>query len=203
MSISELPPVISIFVAGLLAGVLQAAPPEIPAGHVLPADYLAGLAAPSYAPGHTLPPLTRFGWTLDLDTRIELARRWGYALEWGGYATEKAVSRALADPKNPSAVCMKLAADDPETFKLAVICSRELPESDAVPPETWSRDEKGNLLSAQARSLDGTAWVEGVDALYSPLAPDSVWLEAGRLRAEPLKRIREKCRIAIVLKCAF
>jgi len=38
-----------------------------------------------------------------------------------------------------------------------------------------------------------------MDLVYSPAAPDRVWEEAGRLRAEPLARIREKCPIAIVL----
>ncbi len=75
----------------------------------------------------------------------------------------------------------------------------ELPKNDAVPPETWTRNAEGKLLNGQAKSLDGTTWTPGMDLVYSPEAPDSVWEEAGRLRAEPLRRIRQKCPIAIVL----
>jgi hypothetical protein len=178
---------------------------EIPPGHVLPAEYLASLPAPVFAPGHTLPRLTRYGWTLDFDTRVEIARRWGYALEWGsvpwlvGYATAEAVDAALADPKNDAAKCMRLAEEEPETFKLSVVCCRTLPPTDAVPPETWTRDAEGKFVSHKTEGYDGNIWSDGVDRIYSPAAPDSVWQEAGRLRAEPLKKILEKCPIEIVL----
>jgi len=182
-----------------------AAEVEIPAGHVLPARYLASLPAPDFAPGHTLPRLTRYGWTLDFDTRVELASRSSYALEWGsvpwlnGYATAEAVQQAIADPASDAAKCMRLAAEEPETFKLSVICCRDLPPKDTVPPETWTRDARGNVLSAKAKGYDGNAWSDGVDRIYSPAAPDSVWQEAGRLRAEPLRKIRETCPTSIVL----
>ena len=198
--------------ASLLFGVfarpataIRAAEQGIPDGHVLPAEYLASLPAPEVAPGHTLPRLTRYGWTLDFDTRVELARRWGYALEWGsvpwlnGYATAEAVQKAIDDPSSDAAKCMRLAAEEPETFKLSVICCRDLPPKDAVPPETWTRNAKGEFASARSKGYDGNVWSEGVDWIYSPAAPDSVWQEAGRLRAEPLKKILEQCPIAIVL----
>jgi len=178
---------------------------EIPPGHVLPAEYLASLPAPVFAEGHTLPRLTRYGWTLDIDTRVELARRWGYALEWGAvpwlvsYATAEAVDAAFADPESDAAKCMRLAAEEPETFKLSVICCRDLPAADSVPPETWSRDADGKFLTDKTSGHDGNTWSDGVARIYSPATPDSVWQEAGRLRAEPLRRILERCPIAIVL----
>ena len=80
---------------GLIAlhGMLPAVSGEL----IKPAEYLAAQEAPDFREGHTLPPLTRYGWTLAFDARVELARRWGYALEFGGYVTENflAVSRAL------------------------------------------------------------------------------------------------------------
>jgi hypothetical protein len=183
----------------------QANGPVIPPGHVLPAEYLASLEPPEFAPGHTLPRLTRYGWTLDFDTRVDLARRWGYALEWGslawtnGYATAAAVDDALANPESDAGKCMRLAAEEPATFKLSVICCRDLPPADAVPPETWTRDAEGRFVSAKAVGYDGNTWSEGIDLIYSPAAPDSVWEQAGRLRAGPLAKIRERCPIAIVL----
>ena len=40
---------------------------------VKPAEYLAALQPPKFAERHTLPPLTRYGWTLSYDARVELA----------------------------------------------------------------------------------------------------------------------------------
>jgi hypothetical protein len=40
--------------------------------------------------------------------------------------------------------------------------------------------------------MDGTVW-DDHKAVWSPEAPDSVWAEAGRLRADPLRLIRQKC----------
>jgi hypothetical protein len=164
---------------------------------VSPAEYLASLEAPAFQQGHTLPPLTRYGWTLSYDTRVELARRWGYALELGGYVTEKTVAR-LGDPESVESRLVQLAAEDPETFKLSVICSRRLPQEEA-PPETWTRDAEGKLLNAKAESLDGTKWQPGRRLVWSPEAPDAVWRMAGQYRAGPIGAVRDRCRVAIVL----
>lgn len=166
---------------------------------VTPAEWLKSQPAPVFKAGHTLPPLTRFGWTLDFDTRVELAERWGYGLEFGGYADSGSVARALSDPKDAGARCLELAARDPKTYKLAVICSRALPPEDRVPAETWTRDAEGRFLNGKAESMDGTEWHKGMGVIYSPAAPDSVWEWAGRLRAEPLRQLREKAPIAVVL----
>ncbi|MEE8451083.1 MAG: hypothetical protein V3R99_04180 [Thermoguttaceae bacterium] len=56
---------------------------------VKPAEYLASLRPPTFSKTHTLPPLTRYGWTLSYGARVEFARNWGYTLELGGYVTEK------------------------------------------------------------------------------------------------------------------
>jgi hypothetical protein len=166
---------------------------------VTPAAWLKAQPKLAFKDGHTLPPLTRYGWTLDFDTRVELAEHWGYALEFGGYADSGSVARALGTTNDLGARCIALAAADPKTFKLAVICSRSLPPNDSVPPETWTRNAEGRFLNGKANSMDGTEWHKGMDVVYSPAAPDSVWAEAGRLRADPIRLIREKCPIAIVL----
>lgn len=188
------------------AGIAVAAePPDSTAaagatGDISPAEWLKRQSRPVFRSGHTLPPLTRYGWTLDFDTNVELAEHWGYCLDFtGGYADSTAVDRALSNPDEPPAKVLALAARDPQRYRLSVICSREMPKNDEVPPETWTRDAAGNLLNRQARSMDGTAWTPGMAPVYSPATPDSVWEEAGRLRAEPLRRIRERCPIAVVL----
>jgi len=164
---------------------------------ITPAEYLASIPKPVFRTDHRLPPLTRYGWTLPIDTRIALARDWGYALEFGGYVTERSVAK-LDDPESTESRIVKLAASDPNTYKLSVICSRRLPTEEA-PVETWTRDENGRLLNGKAESLDGTRWHEGMRAIYSPTAPDEVWRLAGTYRAEPIRAVRARCPIAIVL----
>lgn len=183
---------------GLALSVVAPASGAQTGARITPAEWLKAQPAPRFKPGHGLPPLTRFGWVLPLDARIELAERWGYALEFGGYVTHASAAK-LADPQSDEAKLAALAAADPRRYPLAVICSRELPANDQVPPETWTRNAEGRLLNGRAQSLDGTEWSKGMDVVYSPVAPDAVWQEAGRLRAEPLRQVRAKCPIAVVL----
>jgi len=175
--------------------VLPAAEPQ--ADGFKPSEYLATLTKPVFRKGHTLPPLTRYGWTLPFEARVALARDWGYALEFGGYVTEKSVEK-LKDPESIESRLVKLAAEDPKTYPLSVICSRRLPEAEA-PPEAWTRDKDGKFLNGKAESLDGTEWHKGMKTLYSPAAPDSVWELAGKYRADPIREVRKRCPIAIVL----
>ena len=164
---------------------------------ITPSAYLATLEKPVFRQGHTLPPLTRYGWTMPFDTRVAMARDWGYALEFGGYVTEKSAAK-LDDPKSVESRLVKLVAGDPKTYKLSVICSRRLPTAEA-PAGAWARDAEGRFLSGKAESLDGTEWNKGMRTVYSPAAPDSVWKLAGKYRADPLAKVRQKCPIAIVL----
>lgn len=163
---------------------------------VTPAAWLSSQPIPRFRTGHTLPPLTRFGWTLPFEARVELAEHWGYALEFGGYATENQVQRDLANPDSVASRLCALTAANPQRYPLAVIVSRDLPKN--VPLESWARDAEGRVLDAKAQSMDGNVW-DDHQAVWSPEAPDSVWEEAGRLRAEPLRWIRHQCPIAVVL----
>jgi len=165
----------------LAAALLMALPR--PGQDVSPADWLKAQARPRFREGHTLPPLTRFGWTLPFDTRVELAEHWGYALEFGGYATHKAVDRALNDPSSDEARAVALAASNPKKYPLAVILSRDLPEN--PPPETWTRNARGEFL--------------GKNKVWSPEAPRSVLEQAAELRAGPLRRLRAKVPVAMIL----
>ena len=40
-------------------------------------DHLRAAAGPRFRKGHSLPPLTRWGWLMPLEVRIELADHWG------------------------------------------------------------------------------------------------------------------------------
>ena len=179
-------------------------PSTAPAGQrserlVAPAQWLAAQPRPQFKTGHTLSPLTRFGWDLDFDTKVEFADHWGYCLQVEGYATEALVDEWIRDPRSPGGRCVALVRAQPLRYRLAVICSRDLPANDRVPVETWARGADGRLLNGQAQSEDGTRWTPGMQPVYSPVAPDAVWVEAARLRAMPLHRLAAHCPITIVL----
>ncbi len=169
--------------AALLPLARPLAAEESPAS-IGPGEWLKAQPKPHFRSGHTLPPLTRFGWTLPIDARIELAEHWGYCLEFGGYATHKAVDKAFDDPESPGGRVLALAAADPEKYRLGVILSRELPKD--PPPETWARDAEGNFLGGKRK-------------IWSPEAPQSVLDEAAALRAGPLRRLRERAPVAVLL----
>jgi hypothetical protein len=156
--------------------------PLDPSQIVTPAEYLQKLTAPKFKRGHTLPMLARFGWTLPFEARVEFADRWGYALEWGNYASSQGVATALADAKSVEAKVMALAAAQPRKYQLCVVLNRELPNT---PDTIWLRNERGELVDGK------NSW--------SPEAPKAALQEAARLRAEPLRQIRKIAPIAIVL----
>lgn len=174
----------SILAIGMALGL--PAGPSRAADEITPAEWLKSQPAPRFRAGHTLPPLTRFGWTLPVDARTELAERWGYALEFGGYATDEVVDRALSDPRCDEAKVLALAASDPNRYPLCIILSRDLPGPAGSPAETWTRSAAGQFLGGKER-------------LWSPEAPEPVLAEAAELRAGPLRRLRAKARIAMIL----
>ncbi len=149
---------------------------------ISPDRYLKQLSPPKFARGHTLPPLTRFGWVVPFAANVEFAERWGYALDWGGYANAEKVATAMADPNSPSSKAVALAAADPARYKLFVVLDRALP---TTPDTLWLRDASGKL--AQDRQI------------WSPEAPVEALQAAAKLRADPLAQIRRRAPIAVVL----
>ena len=189
----------------LAGGAAWAQPPAAPAadplaGFIRPIEWLRQQPRPKFREGHTLPPLTRAGWSLANDANIEFAGHWGYCLQLGGgYFNDAVADRLLNDPQDPDGQLIALAATDPKKYRLAVGTSRELPPYDKAPPEAFARDADGRLLTGQATSQDGTTWSKGMEAVISPAAPDSFWKESGRLQAAPLRRLAARCPIAVVL----
>jgi hypothetical protein len=151
-------------------------------GKTDPARYLKQLSAPKFKPGHTLPRLSRFGWTLPFEARVELADRWGYALEWGNYATIEGVQKAIADPRSDEGKVMALSASQPNRYPLAVILSRDLP---TTPKTLWLHNDLGELVDGQK--------------IWSPEAPVAALKAAAKLRADPLRQISQIAPIAVVL----
>jgi hypothetical protein len=146
-----------------------------------PVQYLKRLKAPNFKRGHTLPPLARFGGTIPFEARVELADLWGYALDWGGYATPQNVAR-ISDPNSEEAKIIALAASQPDRYKLSVVLDHELP----ITPETiWLHNDRGELIDGKK--------------IWSPEAPVVALKAAAKLRIDPLKQISQRAPIAVVL----
>ena len=145
-------------------------------------EHLKAAPKPAFKRGHTLPPLTRWGWAMAYKTRVELAEHWGYALELG--EANDGLAKQLDDPRStPSRLCA-LARKDPKRYPLFVLAHRacyrkEVTES--APPETWCIDPKTKKK------------------VWSPEAPDAVFERAAALGVAPLKKVLEKAPIAIIL----
>ena len=80
--------------------------------------------------------------------RVELAEHWGYALEFGGYATETLAAK-LADPESDQSKLCALAASDPKRYPLCVLLHRPCNDKtfrEGLADETWCRDAAGNVI---------------------------------------------------------
>ena len=99
---------------------------------VSPSEWLTEQTPPQFRAGHTLPRLTRYGWSLPIETRKILAEKWGYALEFGGYVDKLTVARAVSERDSPEAQVLELSRQAPEKYKLSIILSREMPPPDEL-----------------------------------------------------------------------
>ena len=130
-------------------------------GFPTPAQYMASRTAPSFKSGHTLPPLTRWGWSLSYDTNVELANRWGYALEFGDVDTNSV--NALNNPNSTQSKMISLVQSNPSQYKLSVMIPRnsgiEIPstaytvDANGNPTKVWSPEAPDSVLSAMATSI--------------------------------------------------
>jgi hypothetical protein len=105
---------------------------------------------PKFREGHTLLPLSRWGWTMPFDVRVELAEHWGYALEFGGYATPDYVKQ-LDDPNSiPSKLCA-LTAADPKRYPLLIALFKDERLDDGLSSAGKVRSTAGRRLSTGER----------------------------------------------------
>lgn len=153
---------------------------------ITPAQWLQLQAPPRFAPGHTLLPLTRWGWVLPLDARKELAEHWGYALEFPGYVTQEVADKAVADPNSDGGQCLALAQQQPEVYRLGVLLNRQFPKD--MPPEAYCRDAQGNFI------LDDRG-----NKVLSTEMPEAVLREAAQLSAAPLAKLHTRAPLAVIL----
>lgn len=151
-------------------------------------EYLVHSRRPHFQKGHKLPPLTRWGWGLPLDAKIELAENWGYALELG--AANNELLRQLEDPQSESSQLVALTHKNPDKFSVFVLVDRPLLDEktqDALPEQTWIKLQKPIFM-------DVPRW-----KLWSPEAPDAIFAQAAHQTAVVLQKLKEKTKISVIL----
>lgn len=161
-------------------------------------EHLNQETKPVFKQGHTLPVLSRWGWQMDTQTRIELADHWGYGLELGNI-TNAFVDKLIAEPESDDAKLVKMAKEQPDKYKLAVMTWRPLLGN--VLNKAAKTDPKlaEQIKATRVRDADGNQ-PEGPDwKMWSPLAPMDLFNMAAKESSEPLKRLRELAPIAIVM----
>jgi hypothetical protein len=147
-------------------------------------QFLKEAPKPAFKEGHTLYPLTRWGWTMPFEVRVELAENWGYALEFG--EANPASVKQLEDPQSTLSKICSLASL--KGYKLFVLLYRPFYERsflDSLPEETWCRDEEGKLIGPQR--------------LWSPEAPIEVFTKAAEIALKPLIEVSKRAKISVIL----
>ena len=172
------------FPIGSLCAVDQ---PAAPAQGVVvkPVDWLKAQTPPDFAPNSTLPPHTRWGWAMSFDIAKELADRWGYAVEFAGYVSEKVADEARANPNGRNGRCLTLVAGNHQKYKLGVLLDRRFPTD--MPPEAYVRDVQGNFIPDKWNPKSP-----------SPEMPEHCLKQAGELSTAGLAKLHARCPIAII-----
>jgi hypothetical protein len=152
-------------------------------------EHLRAAKPPVFKQDHTLLPLSRWGWSLPYEATVELCEKWGYALEFGSYATMSA-AEAAHDPETRQGKLCALTRSDPDRYPLFVITHRPLgamEKAGELPESYWLHDAEGNRL-------EGPKWKR-----KNPEAPDEIHRRVAEKAVEPLKKIRGICPIAVIL----
>ncbi len=153
-----------------------------------PLELIQQQARPKFRAGHSLPRLTRWGWNMPYEVRLELCEHWGYALEFG-VVNERAVER-LDDPQSDQARLVALARSDPQRYPLCITTLRPFHDREfraGLPEDAWCRDEQGELVAPKPGRR-----------VLSPEAPDAIYHQAGRITADPVAALRERAPIAVL-----
>ena len=165
-----------------VSGCASLAQPADPAPvRITPAQWLQRQPKPVFKPSHTMPRLTRYAYDLDVETFKELAGDWNYVVQTN-YLSDEAVTRANDPNEERYGKLVALTLSNPKKYPLGVVLDRSEPPNPA--PETFLRGADGQLLSGST---------------YSPLNPQSTLDQMAELRARPLRELRKKVPINMVL----
>jgi len=109
-------------------------------------DLLKEQPAPVFKEGHTLMPLTRASWPFSYELNVELAQRWGNALELDpGFTGEK-----LDSPTSTVSRLIEFQQANQNRYPTYVYARRVMHEWDKIQgmlsPEAWCRFSDGSLV---------------------------------------------------------
>ncbi len=144
-------------------------------------DHLSKAPKPHFRATHTLPPLSMYGYLLARDSRIALAKDYGFGLHESLYIPEG---------------LQQVAAAEPEKYKVTVSFNPGQHDRDeniqqVLSPAAWLRDAQGNVLTQSKY---------GVTIPYlSPLAPDADFIALGKLDNEKLRAISDVHPISVIV----
>ncbi len=149
---------------------------------VTPLAYLQSQTAPTYRSGHTMLRLARCGWPylrdssnrqLDIDTQKQLASRWGFVFQLGGWAGSLSAYNSFSDVNSIDRYMIDFAKNNPG-YEPHVWECRWLPSFSQSP-------------SCYLRRANGTAILGGDgNPIWSPAAPDSELLTISQKRLDAL-----------------
>ncbi len=116
-----------------------------------PVEFLKEAKKPNFKEGHTLPPLTRWGWCLGEDTIIELAKNWGYALELSesnNVTNEKSQDYRIAGLSKKEGLPISVKVPRP-IFGLGKTFLKDIADEKA-----FMRDAEGNVIKVLSPEAD-------------------------------------------------
>lgn len=155
------------------------------------AEHLKALPKPVFKQGNTMIPLTRWGWELAYDAKVELCENWGYALEFG--EPRPGIEKTLENPASEQARLVALTKSDPKKYPLSVLVYRALGDPSTLPGGVYP--EETFVHDAEGKRLEGVPeW-----KTWSPLLPDSLYQHAAKLAADPIAALRARAPIAVLL----
>lgn len=161
-------------------------------------QYLKSQTPPPFRQGHTLYPLTFFGFGSDLrdyPTTSELATNWGFALEFSDApnvnpADTNKIKTILNDPNSYEYKLIQLAKSNPTKYKLHLPAFQfrnqgMIPFTQAECPDCYSRDSEGNVI------------VELNVPTLNPLMSEELITRIGERYAWPFKYIERQFGVKV------
>ena len=167
---------------------------------VTPAAWLTSLPKPAFKAGHTLPRLTRYGWSMPLDVRVKLCEDWGFGLEfgrgigigapiYGGVIYDTAWF--LKNPNSGESQMAALAKSDPVRYPLSVEITKRVPNEAEAPAGSYARNANGETLySGVQQQPDGTSIPAG--PVWSLEAPRATWDLFAEYRISGLRELQSR-----------
>lgn len=166
--------------------------------NVSPAQWLSLQPKPVFKPGHRLPLLSKFSWPFPVELGVELARNWGYALEFNGYGEiiNGGLERDLANSNSVPARILAICTNNPGQFRLQVNLDRSWPTD--LSRGFWVTNSEGFFVDGASN-----VWSEVTNKAHakvvSPEASDSDLALQAESIAAPLRLVAAKASIAIVM----